>query len=217
MVGRELADVYNYTRARPLGDVGLAVDGLMGPGACASRCRSDAKQGEIFGFFGLVGAGRSGIAASSSYGAAQPAAGDIRTDGPRSQRFDTPRDAMRRASCSAPKTARRKASSPIALGVGEPELSCAAPSRARRYPRQPWEAANARPIASRSSRQDAVSGNTPIGNLSGGNQQKVILGRWLSETVDVILLDEPTRGIDVGAKSEIYAIMQYDSRSGARA
>jgi L-arabinose transport system ATP-binding protein len=53
-----------------------------------------------------------------------------------------------------------------------------------------------------------------IRNLSGGNQQKVILGRWLSEPVKVILLDEPTRGIDVGAKSEIYGIMQDLAKSG---
>jgi L-arabinose transport system ATP-binding protein len=53
-----------------------------------------------------------------------------------------------------------------------------------------------------------------IRNLSGGNQQKVILGRWLSEKVNVILLDEPTRGIDVGAKSEIYTIIQDLARSG---
>ncbi|MFM9032221.1 MAG: ATP-binding cassette domain-containing protein, partial [Opitutaceae bacterium] len=53
-----------------------------------------------------------------------------------------------------------------------------------------------------------------IRTLSGGNQQKVILGRWLSETVRVVLLDEPTRGIDVGAKSEIYAIVQQLAREG---
>jgi L-arabinose transport system ATP-binding protein len=53
-----------------------------------------------------------------------------------------------------------------------------------------------------------------IRNLSGGNQQKVILGRWLSEQIKVILFDEPTRGIDVGAKSEIYALMQNLARGG---
>lgn len=55
---------------------------------------------------------------------------------------------------------------------------------------------------------------TPIQNLSGGNQQKAILARWLSEDVKVMLLDEPTRGIDVGAKSEIYAIMRNLAKQG---
>ncbi|MDB1125370.1 ATP-binding cassette domain-containing protein [Vibrio sp. kj40-1] len=53
----------------------------------------------------------------------------------------------------------------------------------------------------------ASSLEQPIGKLSGGNQQKVILGRWLSTEMSVILLDEPTRGIDVGAKSEIYELI----------
>ena len=53
-----------------------------------------------------------------------------------------------------------------------------------------------------------------IKNLSGGNQQKVILGRWLSENIKVLLLDEPTRGIDVGAKREIYEIMYNLTRQG---
>ena len=52
-------------------------------------------------------------------------------------------------------------------------------------------------------------GNTPIATLSGGNQQKVILGRWLSEDVELLVLDEPTRGIDVGARAQIYSIL-YD-------
>ena len=76
-----------------------------------------------------------------------------------------------------------------------------------------WEQSNA------SLRAEQLRVKTPslqqlIRNLSGGNQQKVILGRWLSENVKVILLDEPTRGIDVGAKSEIYAIMQDLARQG---
>ena len=55
---------------------------------------------------------------------------------------------------------------------------------------------------------------TPIRNLSGGNQQKVILARWLSEHIRAIMLDEPTRGIDIGAKSEIYGIIQDLAKSG---
>jgi L-arabinose transport system ATP-binding protein len=76
-----------------------------------------------------------------------------------------------------------------------------------------WERRNAQ------QRIDQLRVRTPsaqqlIRHLSGGNQQKVILGRWLSEKVKVILLDEPTRGIDVGAKSEIYAIMQQLATAG---
>jgi L-arabinose transport system ATP-binding protein len=55
---------------------------------------------------------------------------------------------------------------------------------------------------------------TPVGSLSGGNQQKVILGRWLAERVEVLLMDEPTRGIDVGARSEIYRLLYALAESG---
>ena len=76
-----------------------------------------------------------------------------------------------------------------------------------------WERTNA------TDKIDALNVRTPgpdqlIRNLSGGNQQKVILGRWLSTTIRVLLLDEPTRGIDVGAKSEIYRIISRLAEEG---
>ena len=66
---------------------------------------------------------------------------------------------------------------------------------------------------------DMMSTKTPnqqqvIGNLSGGNQQKVLIGRWLATEPDILILDEPTRGIDVGAKAEIYAIMNNLIKQG---
>src|SRR5262249_9441027 len=78
---------------------------------------------------------------------------------------------------------------------------------------QQWESSNAM------RRIEQLRGRTHsarelVRNLSGGNQQKVILGRWLSESVRVLLLDEPTRGIDIGAKNEIYRIMQHLARDG---
>jgi len=76
-----------------------------------------------------------------------------------------------------------------------------------------WERRNAEDRISQL-RIRTPSARALIRTLSGGNQQKVILGRWLAETVRVVLLDEPTRGIDVGAKSEIYAIMQKLAREG---
>lgn len=73
---------------------------------------------------------------------------------------------------------------------------------------QKWEDENAR-LRIRDMRVKTPSPQQAIMNLSGGNQQKAILGRWLSEDMKVILLDEPTRGIDVGAKNEIYNVI-YD-------
>lgn len=73
---------------------------------------------------------------------------------------------------------------------------------------QQWEDENAR-LRIRDMRVKTPSPQQAIMNLSGGNQQKAILGRWLSEDMKVILLDEPTRGIDVGAKNEIYNVI-YD-------
>jgi ABC-type sugar transport system ATPase subunit len=61
----------------------------------------------------------------------------------------------------------------------------------------------------------AASTAVPVRNLSGGNQQKVVLGRWLSDSPGVYILDEPTRGIDVGSKSEIYALIERLARQGA--
>ena len=58
------------------------------------------------------------------------------------------------------------------------------------------------------------SGKTQIKSLSGGNQQKVLIGRWLANNPDVLILDEPTRGIDVGAKYEIYCIIEELARAG---
>jgi ABC-type sugar transport system ATPase subunit len=57
-------------------------------------------------------------------------------------------------------------------------------------------------------------GDTPIGALSGGNQQKVVLARWLAERIDVFLMDEPTRGIDVGARAEIYNLFYELAEAG---
>ncbi len=78
---------------------------------------------------------------------------------------------------------------------------------------QAWEDENAR-LRIRDMRVKTPSPHQAIANLSGGNQQKAILGRWLSEDMKVILLDEPTRGIDVGAKNEIYNVIYDLARSG---
>jgi L-arabinose transport system ATP-binding protein len=210
MVGRELADIYNYT-PRPLRETGLAVEGLLGPGL-AEPCSFEARQGEIFGFFGLVGAGRTELL-RLIYGATAKSAGRIRIGGTELA-IDKPRDAIEAGIVLCPEDRKKEGIVPIRSVLENINLSARRrKAHARILVNETWEATNAR------ERIQQLRVRTPsprqlIRNLSGGNQQKVILGRWLSETVKVILLDEPTRGIDIGAKSEIYTIMQNLARDG---
>ena len=210
MVGRELANIYNYA-PRPRGGPGLAVDGLLGAGL-AEPCSFTAAAGEIFGFFGLVGAGRSELL-RLIFGATPRTAGSVRVRGTEVT-LVSPRDAIEAGVVLCPEDRKKEGIVPVRSVLENINLS----ARRRRahagmLVNESWENANAH------ERIEQLRVRTPsarqlIRNLSGGNQQKVILGRWLSETVKVILLDEPTRGIDVGAKSEIYAIMQQLARDG---
>jgi L-arabinose transport system ATP-binding protein len=210
MVGRELANIYNYT-LRQRGGPGLEVEGLLGPGL-TEPCSFHARAGEIFGFFGLVGAGRTELL-RLIYGAAKKTVGRISVLGTELD-ISKPRDAIEAGIVLCPEDRKKEGIVPIRSVLENINLSAR-----RRTARggvlidEAWEASNAR------ERIDQLRIRTPsarqlIRNLSGGNQQKVILGRWLSETVKVILLDEPTRGIDIGAKSEIYTIMQTLAREG---
>jgi L-arabinose transport system ATP-binding protein len=210
MVGRKLADIYNYTPRAHAG-TGLAVEGLCGPGLTAP-CSFSANAGEIFGFFGLIGAGRSELL-KLIFGGAQKSAGKI-TLGGRELNITGPRDAIEAGVVLCPEDRKKEGIIPVRSVLENTNLSARRrTARAGIFINETWEQTNAR------ERSEQLRVKTPsvrqlIRNLSGGNQQKVILGRWLSAKVNVILLDEPTRGIDVGAKSEIYAIMQDLARSG---
>jgi L-arabinose transport system ATP-binding protein len=210
MVGRQLADIYHYT-PRPHGESGLAVQGLLGRGLSAP-CTFSAKAGEILGFFGLVGAGRTELL-RLIYGATAKTAGTV-TLGGRDIGVKSPRDAIEAGIVLCPEDRKKEGIVPVRSVLENINLSARRrQARAGVLINERWERTNAK------ARIEQLRVRTPsarqlIRNLSGGNQQKVILGRWLSETVKVILLDEPTRGIDVGAKSEIYSIMQNLARDG---
>jgi L-arabinose transport system ATP-binding protein len=210
MVGRELADIYNYaprTHRAP----GLVVDGLLGPGL-VEPCSFEVRAGEILGFFGLVGAGRTELL-RLIYGAARKTAGRISLFGS-TVSIGKPRDAIEAGIVLCPEDRKKEGIVPVRSVLENINVSARRrKARAGVWINDAWEKTNAR------QRIEQLRVRTPsprqlIRNLSGGNQQKVILGRWLSETVKVILLDEPTRGIDIGAKSEIYAIMQNLAREG---
>jgi L-arabinose transport system ATP-binding protein len=210
MVGRELANIYNYA-PRPHRGPGFAVEGLMGPGLTAP-CTLSAQAGEILGLFGLVGAGRTELL-RLVYGAAPRVSGRIFVAG-REVSVASPRDAIEAGIVLCPEDRKKEGIVPVRSVLENINLSARRrTARGGLLINEAWEQRNAR------ERIDQLKVRTPsarqlIRHLSGGNQQKVILGRWLSETVKVILLDEPTRGIDIGAKSEIYAIMQQLARDG---
>jgi len=210
MVGRDIRDIYGYS-PRPRGAPALEIDRLAGPGLAAPATLSVAR-GEIVGLFGLVGAGRTELL-RLVYGAARPRAGTVKVMGAPA-RIRRPADAIRLGMMLCPED--RKNEGIIAVRSVLENVNISA---RRTHARlgfvidEAWERRNA------SAQVERLSIRTPslaqlAMNLSGGNQQKVVLARWLSETVRVLLLDEPTRGIDVGARSEIYATIYELARSG---
>ena len=209
MVGRDIQDVYGY-RPRPLGDVQVDVRGLMGPGL-REPASFTARAGEIVGFFGLVGAGRSELM-KLLYGAVKPTTGEVHLKGKRVQ-FNTPRDAVRAGVALCPEDRKQEGIVAIASVSDNLNISC------RRHFSRFNVLNNRQEAQTTKSFIDKLAiktrnGETPIGKLSGGNQQKVILSRWLAEDIDVFLMDEPTRGIDVGARSEIYSLLYGLAEAG---
>jgi L-arabinose transport system ATP-binding protein len=205
MVGRAIEDIFHH-RPRPAGLPALAVENLFGPGLREPVSFSVA-QGEIVGFFGLIGAGRSELL-KLIYGAERTVAGTIEIDG-KAVAVTSPANAIRAGIVFCPEDRKKEGIVPIRSVMENLNLSARrSHSKLGIFVDEKWERENA------SQHVAALGVKTPsltqrIGLLSGGNQQKVILARWLSEKVKVIMLDEPTRGIDIGAKSEIYSII-YD-------
>ena len=203
MVGRDLADIYDY-RPREIGGGCLKVEGLLGQGL-QQPVGFEVCQGEILGLFGLVGAGRTELLRLLA-GLEKHKAGSLSLKGaPVSLR--SPRDAIAAGILLCPEDRKKEGIVPLASVAENINISARAHHASLGCLIQGrWEKANAE------KQIRALNVKTPhagqkIKNLSGGNQQKAILGRWLSMPMQVLLLDEPTRGIDVGAKSEIYAII----------
>ncbi|MGI4856338.1 MAG: L-arabinose ABC transporter ATP-binding protein AraG [Janthinobacterium lividum] len=210
MVGRSIEDVYGY-RSRACGDIKLAVKELSGPGLSAPA-NFTARAGEIVGFFGLVGAGRSELM-KLIYGAVPKTGGQIELRGARID-FKSPRDAVRAGVALCPEDRKQEGIVAIASVSDNVNISCRrrfSPAgfllNRKREAQVTQEYIGKLGIKTR-------TGETLIGTLSGGNQQKVILSRWLAEDIDIFLMDEPTRGIDVGARSEIYSLLYGLAEAG---
>jgi ribose transport system ATP-binding protein len=211
MVGREIKSFY----VQPVGSktpgffkVRNASSSLH-PGKNVSF---DAARGEILGFAGLVGAGRSEIAKAIS-GLEDSPLKEIILDG-KSISISTPRDAIDSGIYLAPEN-RRAEGLVVEMSVRE---NISLPSLENFSSFGLINRKHERKIAAEqvSSLKVKTPGiETRVLNLSGGNQQKVVLGKWLAMTPKVMILDEPTRGIDVGAKAEIYRLMRELADGGA--
>jgi inositol transport system ATP-binding protein len=211
MVGRDLTQLFP-ARQPPTGTVVLSVRDL----GLESRFREvsfDLHQGEILGIAGLVGSGRSNVA-ETLFGVTPATSGTIAIRG-RPVAITSPRDAMGHGLAFL--TEDRKETGCFALlDVG---ANMAAAVLTRQFVRAGFVTERSLDEACTAMgarlRVKTPGLDEPMRNLSGGNQQKVLLGRWLLTAPAILILDEPTRGIDVGAKAEIHRLIAQLAEQGA--
>ena len=209
MVGRELADVFPV-RHSPSDEILLEVSGLTREPAYRD-ISFKVRRGEVVALAGLMGAGRTEVV-SAIYGLQPASEGQICLKG-KPLFIRNPHDAL--AAGIGMVTEDRKGLGLIpALGVGQ-NITLSA---LRDYSRGPLVDHSAESAASETQMTEfavkAKSSSQPISQLSGGNQQKALLARCLLGGPDLIILDEPTRGIDIGAKAEIYALIHKLALAG---
>jgi rhamnose transport system ATP-binding protein len=202
MIGRPVKEYMHKTRAS-IGEVALKVENLTLPGVF-SDISFEVRKGEIVGLGGLVGAGRTDVA-KAIFGVTPATSGTVSINGARVSIAD-PSQAIALGMAFVPED-RAVAGIFRTLSV-EQNISVAVPKRIA-------PGGFIRRAVERAMGEDAVkklsirlaSLRQPIGELSGGNQQKAILARWLLTDPGVLILDEPTRGIDIGVKAEFYSII----------
>jgi ribose transport system ATP-binding protein len=209
MVGREVGNIFNKEQV-DIGDVVLRVDGLTRKGVIED-VTFDLRRGEILGFAGLVGAGRTETM-RAIFGADHKDRGHIWLNG-KEVDIKSPEHAVELGLGLVPEDRTNHGlvlELTVLLNMMLPTL--------KYYTHWGW-------VDRRASRKaaeeyvDRLRVRTPslaqtVKNLSGGNQQKVVLAKWLMLNPQVLILDEPTRGIDVGAKSEIHSLMSELAKQG---
>jgi len=201
MVGRPLNELFTRSESSP-GEVALEVRGLTRDGEFEDVDLT-LRRGEILGLAGLVGAGRTELA-QSIFGISPPDSGEILVDG-EGARIRSPRAAMERGIFYVPEE-RRSQGLILPFSIKN-NITLSLLDRISRFGFVPR---SERQTADRFAKELSIRGakmSDPAGRLSGGNQQKVVVAKSLAREPNILLLDEPTRGIDVGAKSEIYRLM----------
>ena len=204
MVGRTLRNEYPARTATPGSETVLEVRDLCRGNAVRSVSFS-LRKGEILALTGLVGSGRTETA-RLLFGADAPDSGSILRDG-KLVSIRSPEDAIRAGIGLLPEDRKRQGlilRHPVLANFELPALNrfCKAGFVDRDL------ACKALDERARELRLKAAGPEAPAGNLSGGNQQKVVLAKWLARECAVLIFDEPTRGVDVGAKFEIYTLMR---------
>ena len=209
MVGRELSNIYP-TYKRTIGEVVFEADNIR-QGTKLDVKHLDVRKGEILGIAGLVGAGRTETR-RALFGADEADEKHVKIEG-REYTFKNPSEAI--AAGFVYMTENRKFDG-AALGLSVEENITMASLR-KFSKRGRMQEAKAKSNAQEYCKKLNIrtpSIDQKVMNLSGGNQQKVIIGKWLTRTAKVMVFDEPTRGIDVGAKYEIYSLMNDLSDQG---
>ncbi|MBK9316597.1 MAG: sugar ABC transporter ATP-binding protein [Acidobacteria bacterium] len=203
MVGRELSDVFPKREVQ-MGDVVLEIRNLSSRRAGINNVNLTVRAGEIIGLAGLVGSGRTELA-RTIFGLTPADEGEIRING-RPVVIGSPAEAIRHGIAYVPEDRRRHGvvlDLPISHNITLASLNGLAKFGALDFKRE-------REIAvDFVNRLEVKTPSTykPASTLSGGNQQKVALSRWLATEPGILILDEPTQGIDVGAKAEIHKLM----------
>ncbi len=172
------------------------------------------RRGEILVLTGLVGAGRTELL-ETIFGARRATAGEISVNG-RTVKFASPRDAIRSGIALLPEDRRGQGLALVMPVVANMTLAALARFVGRLLLNPRRELQHARHMIA----DLAIKTSGPFqaaGLLSGGNQQKLVLAKWLSTSAEIFLLDEPTQGVDVGAKDEIYRLIREMSASGKAA
>ncbi len=207
-----LADAAGVTHAvRPDAPTVLRVTNLTSPGR-VEDVSLEVRAGEILGIGGLVGAGRSELL-DAIFGLDRRATGIVEVDGRRVSGHG-PRAAIRAGMGYVPEDRRRQGLF-FELGIDENILTPIMPDLARLGVRdRRAELAEVRARVQRFQIKTATLSRTVPGELSGGNQQKLLIARWMRDATRVLLLDEPTRGIDVGTKAEVYRLVQEAAAAG---
>ncbi|MEX2215836.1 MAG: sugar ABC transporter ATP-binding protein [Phycisphaeraceae bacterium] len=211
MVGRDVSQFYQHKVHKP-GPAMLEVSGLHTPAHPGQMLDFTVHAGEIVGIAGLVGAGRTEML-RTVFGVDRAVGGIIRVAGKPVNIF-SPRDAIEAGLALVPED--RKQQGLILEMAVRTNIGLASLRREKKavaFLNRPYERIVADEMIA------ALGIKTPgpeqiVQYLSGGNQQKVVLGKWLAMKPRVLMLDEPTRGIDVGAKAEIYALMEKLAKTG---